>query len=128
MPNIAYFEIPADNVDRAKHFYKNLLGWKIEPIKTPTMDLKSMEAIQYNEITLGKPTPGTINMGGLYKRQGDETIKNYVMVDDIDMVVAKVEKLGGKIIMPKSTIKGVGLVALLQDTEGNGFGVWTPKM
>ena len=97
MPNIAYFEIPADNVDRAKHFYKNLLGWKIEPIKTLTMDLKSMEAIQYNEITLGEPTPGTINMGGLYKRQGDETIKNYVMVDDIDKVVAKVEKLGGKI-------------------------------
>ena len=128
MPNIAYFEIPADNVDRAKHFYKNLLGWKIEPIKTPTMDLKSMEAIQYNEITLGEPTLGTINMGGLYKRQGDETIKNYVMVDDIDKVVAKVEKLGGKIIMPKFMIKGVGLVALLQDTEGNGFGVWTPKM
>ena len=128
MPNIAYFEIPADNVDRAKHFYKNLLGWKIEPIRTPTMDLKSMEAIQYNEITLGDPTLGTINMGGLYKRQGDETIKNYVMVDDIDKVVAKVEKLGGKIVMPKFMIKGVGLVALLQDTEGNGFGVWTPKM
>ncbi|AGB01993.1 VOC family protein [Methanoregula formicica] len=128
MPNIAYFEIPANNVDRAKHFYKNLLGWMIEPIKTPTMDLKSMEAIQYNEITLGEPTLGTINMGGLYKRQGDETIKNYVMVDDIDKVVAKVEKLGGKIVMPKFMIKGVGLVAVLQDTEGNGFGVWTPKM
>jgi len=128
MPNIAYFEIPADNVDRAKHFYKNLLGWKIEPIKTPTMDKKSMEAIQYNEITLGEPTLGTINMGGMYKRQGDETIKNYVMVDDIDKVVAKVEKLGGKLIMPKFMIKGVGLVALLQDTEGNGFGIWTPKM
>ncbi|MDD5144396.1 VOC family protein [Methanoregula sp.] len=128
MPNIAYSEIPADNVDRAKHFYKNLLGWKIDPIKTPTMDKKSMEAIQYNEITLGDPMLGTINMGGLYKRQGDETIKNYVMVEDIDKVVAKVEKLGGKIIMPKFMIKGVGLVAVLQDTEGNGFGVWTPKM
>lgn len=128
MPNIAYFEIPADNVDRAKHFYKNLLGWKIDPIKTPTMDLKSMEAIQYNEITLGDPTLGTINMGGMYKRQGNETIKNFVMVDDIDKVVAKVEKLGGKILVPKYLIKGVGLVALLQDTEGNGFGVWTPKM
>jgi hypothetical protein len=128
MPNIAYFEIPADNVDRAKHFYKNLLGWKIEPIKTPTLDLQSMEAIQYNEITLGDPTLGTINMGGMYKRQGNETIKNFVMVDDIDKVVAKVEKLGGKILVPKYLIKGVGLVALLQDTEGNGFGVWTPKM
>ena len=33
MPNIAYFEIPANNVDRAKHFYHALLGWKIEPTK-----------------------------------------------------------------------------------------------
>jgi hypothetical protein len=128
MPNIAYFEIPADNVDRAKHFYKNLLGWKIAPITTPTIDRKSMEAVEYQEITLGEPTIGTMNMGGMYKRQGDETIKNYVMVDDIDAVIAKVEKLGGKVVMQKTMIKGVGLVAIIQDTEGNGFGIWTPKM
>jgi len=128
MANIAYFEIPADNVDRAKHFYKNLLGWKIAPIMTPTMDLKSMAAMEYQEITLGEPTIGTMNMGGMYKRQMGEGIKSYVMVEDIDKVLAKVEKLGGKIVMPKEMIKGVGLVAIIQDTEGNGIGIWEPKM
>ena len=128
MANIAYFEIPADNVDRAKHFYKNLLGWKIAPIRTPTMDLKSTEAMEYQEITLGEPALGTMNMGGMYKRQGDETIRNYVMVEDIDKVLAKVEKLGGKIVMPKERVKGVGLVAIIRDTEGNGIGIWTPKI
>ena len=128
MPNIAYFEVPADNVDRAKHFYKNVLGWKIEPIRTPTLDLKSTEAMEYQEMTLGEPTLGTINMGGLYRRTGKETIRNYVMVDDIDAVLARVEKSGGKIVGAKTMMKGVGLLAVIRDTEGNEIGVWTPKM
>ncbi|MGB9175869.1 MAG: VOC family protein [Methanoregula sp.] len=125
MPNIAYFDIPADNVDRAKHFYKSLLGWKIEPMKT-TPDQERIAAMQYHDVTTGKPGGGTMNRGGLYKRQMTETIKNYVAVEDIDKVLAKVEKLGGKIVLPKEMIPGVGLVAMIQDTEGNGIGIWKP--
>ena len=51
-----------------------------------------------------------------------------MQVDDIDKVLASVEKLGGKIVMPKEIIRGVGLVAIIQDTEGNGFGIWKQKM
>jgi predicted enzyme related to lactoylglutathione lyase len=128
MPNIAYFEIPADNVDRAKHFYHSLLGWKIDPVTAHTMDLGAMAAMQYHGITMGEPEEGTINMGGMYKRQMGEGIKSYVKVDDIDKVLAKVERLGGRILMPKEMIKGVGLVAIIRDTEGNGIGVWEQKM
>ncbi|HEX3002214.1 MAG TPA: VOC family protein, partial [Methanoregula sp.] len=88
MPNIAYFEIPADNVDRAKHFYHTLLGWKIEPVRMPSMDLGAMAAMQYHGITMGAPEEGTINMGGMYKRQMGEGIKSYVKVADIDKVLA----------------------------------------
>ena len=35
MPNIAYIEIPADDVDRAKRFYRSLLGWTIMAITAP---------------------------------------------------------------------------------------------
>jgi predicted enzyme related to lactoylglutathione lyase len=34
MPNVAYFQIPADDIDRAKKFYQSLLGWKIDPDTT----------------------------------------------------------------------------------------------
>jgi hypothetical protein len=127
MPNISYFDIPADNVDRAKHFYKSLLGWKIEPTKT-SPDQEKMAAMQYHDITLGKPEEGTMNMGGLYKRHMTEHILNFVLVDDIDKVLAKVEKLGGKVTMPKEEIKGVGLSAVIQDSEGNVIGLWKPEM
>lgn len=125
MANIAYFDIPADNVDRAKHFYQTLLGWKIAPTKAPLDPIK-VAATQYQDILTGPAQEGTMNMGGLYKRQMTETIKNYIQVEDIDKVLAKVEKLGGKIVMPKEDIPGVGLVAIILDTEGNGIGLWKP--
>ena len=51
-----------------------------------------------------------------------------MMVEDFDEVLAKVEKLGGKIIMPKMDIESVGLSAIIQDTEGNSFGLWKLAM
>jgi len=126
MANIAYFQIPADNVDRAKHFYHALLGWKIEPTKTP-MD-PAAAPMQYQDIVTGRAEEGTMNMGGLYKRQMSEPIINFVMVDDLDKVLLKVEKLGGKTIVPKNEIKTVGLIAIIQDSEGNAIGLWKPAM
>jgi predicted enzyme related to lactoylglutathione lyase len=127
MANIGHFMIPADNVDRAKHFYHALLGWKIGPTKNP-MDPSKMEAMQYHDIVTGAAKAGTMNTGGLYKRHMAEFIINFVMVEDIDTVLSKVEKLGGRITMPKEEIKGVGLTAVIQDPEGNLIGLWTPAM
>ncbi|HVN73128.1 MAG TPA: VOC family protein [Methanoregula sp.] len=127
MANIAYFEIPADNVDRAKHFYHALLGWKIAPTKTP-MDPAMVKTMEYQDINTGDPKEGTMSMGGMYRRQMGEGIMNYVVVDDIDKVLARVEKLGGKIIRPKWEIPSVGTVAIIADSEGNGIGIWKPAM
>jgi predicted enzyme related to lactoylglutathione lyase len=121
MPNIAYFQIPADDVGRARKFYQSLLGWKIEP--DTTLEDKSLE---WQNIETGEPKEGTMNMGGLYKRMGPGPIMNFVEVEEIEKVLARVEKLGGKVMMPLDTIKGVGLVAVIQDTEGNIIGLWKP--
>jgi predicted enzyme related to lactoylglutathione lyase len=125
MPNIAFFDIPADNVERAKHFYTSLFGWKIN-LGLTTPEQAAIAAMQYHAVLTGPTREGTMNMGGLYRRQGNESIKNYVEVDDIDAVLAKVEKLGGKIVMPRQMIPGIGLVAMIKDTEGNGIGIWKP--
>ncbi len=90
------------------------------------MDTESAP-MQYQDIITGKPEDGSMNMGGLYKRQMQEPIINYVIVDDIDKVLAKVEKLGGKIGVPKKEIKTVGVIAIIQDTEGNAIGLWKPE-
>jgi predicted enzyme related to lactoylglutathione lyase len=112
MANIGHFMIPADNVDRAKRFYSALLGWKIEPVRS-AMDPERMAEMQYHDISTGAANEGTMNTGGLYKRHQTEPILNFVVVDDIDT-------------MPKQEIAGVGLVVMIQDTEGNVIGIWKP--
>ena len=126
MPNIGYFEIPADDVKRAKKFYSNLFGWTIGPTAMPTA---MPPEVEYQDVKCGEPMEGALAMGGMYRRQMPGTpITVYAMVEDFDKVVGKVEKLGGKIIMPKTMVEGVGLTAVIQDTEGNVIGLWEPMM
>jgi predicted enzyme related to lactoylglutathione lyase len=86
------------------------------------MDPSMMAAMQYQDISTGAAKEGTMNMGGLYKRHMNESILNFILVKDIDKVLAKVKRLGGKIVMPKEEIKGVELTAVIQDSEGTAIG------
>ena len=126
MANIGHFMIPADDLGRAKTFYSSLLGWTIGKTTTP-LDPENLAALQYHDISTGKPEAGTLNAGGLYRRHMNEPILNFVLVDDIDAILAKVEKLGGKITMPKTMIKGVGENAMILDSEGNVIGLLKPE-
>jgi len=122
-PNIAYFQIPADDVNRAKRFYQSIFDWKIEP--DTTLEDKSL---QWQNIVTGEPEAGMMHMGGLYKRMGPGPIMNFVRVEDIETTLSKVERFGGTIVMPKTQIPSVGLVAVIQDTEGNIIGLWRPEL
>ena len=123
MANLAYFEVAADDIKRATKFYSSVLGWKIEPTKTPGMTM------EYYDITTGEPQEGTLSMGGMYKRQDPATrIITYAMVDDVQATVKKAEKHGGKVQVPPMEIPNVGWVGVITDTEGNSIGIWKPGM
>ena len=64
--------------------------------------------------------------GGLFKRQTPEQVGllNYIDVESIDDYSAKVEQLGGKIIMPKTPVPGMGWFVICLDTENNTFAIW----
>jgi uncharacterized protein len=122
MSNIAYFEVPVDDLKRARKFYQNLLGWEFMPTDVPGIP------IEYWNITTGAAGEGTLNMGGMYQRQGPVAgILTYARVDQIDPILAKVEKLGGKVINPKMTLQTVGSMATILDTEGNVIALWEPE-
>ena len=126
MANFAYFEIPADNVKRAKKFYASLLGWEIKPTAMPASMPASFE---YQDIRTGEPAEGTLAMGGMYKREDPQTpLIFYASVNNIDDVIKKVVKLGGRIHRPKMMVEGVGPIAVIEDTEGNAIGIWEPHM
>ena len=113
--SIVWFEVPADNIDRAKKFYGELFGWKIEKFPGP-MDYWHIDTGG------GDDTPD----GGLLKRQnpGQQGITNYIGVASVDQFVEKVQKLGGKVCLPKTAVPQMGYFAICQDTENNTFALW----
>jgi uncharacterized protein len=112
--SIVWFGIPADDPGRAKSFYSNLFGWKINPFPGTS---------DFWRIDTGGPddTPD----GGLKKREhSQEPITNYVSVSSVSEFSKKIEKLGGKICMAKTVVPQMGYFAVCQDSEGNSFGIW----
>ena len=119
MPNISYFEVPADDVKRAKKFYTDILGWDFMPTQVPGIQ------VEYWNISTGKSRKDTLNMGGLYQRKDPSShILMYALVDDMDKALAQVERLGGRIFSPKMTLDTVGVLVTIIDSEGNLIGLW----
>ncbi|MDR6791112.1 putative enzyme related to lactoylglutathione lyase [Pseudarthrobacter oxydans] len=117
-----HFEIPADDQERAKKFYQQALGWRIEPV--PGMDYNMVITTPMDEATGQPTTAGAIN-GGMMARE--EKIANPVItvdVPDIDATLKTVEELGGSVVMPKNEIPGMGYFAYFKDPEDNVMGLW----
>ncbi|WP_455368196.1 VOC family protein [[Eubacterium] cellulosolvens] len=114
MPRVVHFEISADEPDRAEKFYRETFGWKIEKWEGP---------VDYWLITTGEESEQGIN-GAIKKReQPQQSTTNTIEVPSIDEFIKKVDQNGGKVLMPKMTIPGIGYHTYCQDTEGNVFGI-----
>ncbi len=111
-----HFEIMVEDPARAADFYRNVFGWQISKWDGP---------IDYWLVMAGEEGEPGIN-GGLGKSKGPPSSINTMGVASIDEVVAKVTANGGKVIMPKDVIPGVGYQAYCQDTEGVVFGLHQP--
>jgi len=117
---IVHFEIPADDVEKLRKFYSELFGWKIQ--KTPgSIDYWSIETVPVDE--KGEPIRPGVN-GGMMKRQNpDHKPVNYILVESVDEYVNKIKVLGGKVLVPKMEVSGIGWWALAIDPEGNQFAI-----
>ena len=114
--SIVWFEIPADDIARAKKFYGQLFGWEINPFPGAAVP-------DYHHIDTGgaEASPD----GAVMKRMHPaHTITQYVLVPSVTKHMVKVEKLGGSICKPKTAVPGMGYFAICQDTENNTFALW----
>lgn len=116
MPNpIAHFSINADDVPKTMAFYQNVFAWKFNSWGPPGFYM----------IDMGETRP---MLGSLQQRRqlvpGRDTIgfECSIAVEDVNAVAAAVEKHGGRIVMPKVTIAGVGWLIWFEDPSGNVAG------
>jgi hypothetical protein len=125
---IVHFEIPSTNVAKLKTFYEGVFGWKIFKAPMGGTEYWLIHIVPTDEKGMLQK-PG-VN-GGLFQKQPQQQgIKqvNYITVDSIDNYATKVEKLGGKILVPKQQVPTVGWIAVAVDPEGNQFGRLQPEM
>jgi uncharacterized protein len=110
---VIYFEIGADDVQRAKAFYEKTFGWKITYV--PAMDYFLVETKHEEE-------PG-IN-GGLRKRtEPGRGITTYIHIDSVNETLDHIRENGGTVILDRHLIAGFGAFALFRDPEGNVLGL-----
>ena len=128
MPTIVHFEIPANDIERAKKFYNDLFGWKIE--KWPGTDNSQLtsaagQPMEYWMVTTTDDKGNKALGGGMMKRQmPEQQVTNYINVKSVDEYSSRVEKLGGKVVAPKTAVPGMGYFAICLDTENNSFSIW----
>jgi uncharacterized protein len=122
MDKVVHFEIPTDDLARAKEFYGSIFGWQLQTIDD--MDYTIAMTTAVDEQTQLPTEPGAIN-GGMMKRSADTPSPVLTVgVDSIDDSRKRVEAAGGTVVTPRTEIPGMGAFAYFKDTEGNVLGLW----
>jgi predicted enzyme related to lactoylglutathione lyase len=112
---INWFEIPVTDMARAKHFYQVAFGIHMQ--EENMMNIQ-MAYFPYN------PGSGKVS-GALAKSDFHVPSEHGAIIylnahPDLTEVLERIEKEGGKIVMPKTLInEQVGYMAFFVDTEGN---------
>jgi predicted enzyme related to lactoylglutathione lyase len=113
MPLVIHFEIPADDVGRAKSFYNKLFGWEIKEVSGRPNYLLIRAS--------GQPKVSSSIIKRFSPRQS--TII-YFDVFSVEEFSNRIQELGGQIVVSKKPVPGVGYFAICRDTENNNFGIW----
>ena len=117
---VVHFEVPFDDADRARGFYRDVFGWQIQSIPEMAYNLDSTGPSGEQ----GPSEPGYIG-GGMLARQAPVTTPVITIdVDDIDATLVAVEKNGGARVGDKMSVGDMGFAAYFQDSEGNLMGLW----
>ncbi len=122
MNKVVHFEIPADDVSRAKEFYGSVFGWELQDV--PGMDYTMVRTVAVDDQQM--PTEaGAIN-GGMMTRSAESPSGPVLVLDvsSIDDSLKQVEAAGGSVVRPKTPIPGMGAFAYFTDPEGNTLGLF----
>ena len=114
---ISIVEIPVTDFSRAVTFYQSVLGVKIEEME---MDDVKMGVFPSN----GETVNVVLAKGKDYQPANGGALVYLNAGKDLKLVLDKISKNGGKVIIPKTVISPeMGFFALFIDTEGNKLGL-----
>lgn len=107
---IVHFEIPADDIAKAREFWGSLFGWQFEAAPGP---------FEYHMARMSEQAGLAITD----MEPGKRGTRAYFDVDDVRADAQRVKELGGAADDPRP-IPGMGWFATCRDPHGNEFGLW----
>ncbi|HET9601378.1 MAG TPA: VOC family protein [Acidimicrobiales bacterium] len=118
---VVHFEVPFDDADRARSFYRDVFDWQINAMPELNYTIVSTGPVSAE----GMPSEAGYIGGGMMQRQAPvDTPVITLQVDDIDATVVAIEKHGGSAVGEKLTVGDMGFAAYFKDSEGNLMGLW----
>lgn len=121
-----YTVIPATDMDRAQKFYKNVFDWHFREESAASDTLRIfmtggdvMGALHRVDSLRDE----ALDVEEIEARNGLGVRTNYVLVEDVEEALKKVEAAGGMIVKGKWNVGGHTDLGLYKDTEGNVSGV-----
>ena len=115
MYRITKFDVPATTPLKSVAFYNHVFGWTFEPSDNQKKwTAKITSTSQQHQIT-GNPF--------LRKAKSAQSLSNAIEVRDVAHTLVNIQKEGGKVVVPKFPVPGIGWMAYFQDLEENIFGL-----
>lgn len=118
---VTWFELPADNIERAGKFYEEVFGWHISATGMSDGSIFAQAAPMGDD--LHPKEKGTINGGILPRTKTFDRPHIVITVKDLDEKINQVVAAGGSVVQPRHEIDEVMAFAIVRDTEDNHVGV-----
>jgi predicted enzyme related to lactoylglutathione lyase len=104
----------SEDPGKVSEFYETVFDWKINHL--PEMNYRLVETGGEGGIGGGIMTP--------QKGPWPGNMAFYIDVDDLDAYAEKIRSAGGKIVVDKMEVPGVGYLSLFEDPDGRVLGMW----
>lgn len=111
---VVHWELWSKDPEQISDFYSEVFAWEVDP----------MPEIDYRMVRTGGE--GGID-GGIFRPQEGPWPGNmafYIDVDDLAEYRRRIESAGGRIMVERQEVPGVGAFSLFEDPDGRVLGIW----
>ena len=124
---ISWFEIPVEDMARAKKFYEHVMdvqlvpGDPIDGMEMACFPMKSPESSASDAKSFGARVK--------YKHHtpSKDGVVLYLSSQDLEVELGRIDNSGGKVVSPRTSIGKWGYMAYFIDTEGNKLALHSSK-
>lgn len=116
---VGWRDLTVENAEAVRDFYRDVVGWKSEPV----------DMGDYSDFNMVAPATGEAVAGICHARGSNADLPPqwllYIVVEDVDRSASKCEALGGEVVAPVRALAG-GRFCVILDPAGATCALFEP--